>query len=362
MNILITAPSLDTKYNVSGISSVVNNILTETDQNYIHFLVGKKDQQKRNMMWFLDQFILPFKFMYSLSKNKIDIFHLNAPLNTLAIMRDFIFLNIAKLMGIKVLLHLHGGTYLKTTPKNKWLYKYLEHYFNSADHIVVLSHLEKDLLLQKYKLKEEDITPIENCVTVPDIKYKKSHETARIIFLGRIVESKGVFNIVEALSQLSVRRSDFEFNLYGTGPDQDDVIKQLTATIGENFQYKGIVAGESKFGAYLEADIFLLPSLYGEGLPMALLESMSYGVIPVVTDDGSMATVVENGINGFIVDKNNSSQLYNLMDELIEKFNNSSIDILQEKARATIKEKYNCQYYSIKLNKIYEKIINEGAD
>ncbi len=54
MNILITAPSLNTKCNVSGISSVVNNILAVTDLKYIHFLVGKKDRQKRNIMWFLD--------------------------------------------------------------------------------------------------------------------------------------------------------------------------------------------------------------------------------------------------------------------------------------------------------------------
>lgn len=360
MNILITAPSLDTKYNVSGISSVVNNILAASDENYIHFSVGKKDGQKRNIMWILDQFTLPFKLMHALSKNKIDILHLNAPLNNLAIVRDFVFLSVAKMMGVKVLLHLHGGKYLKTIPKNKWLYRYLKRYFNSAGHVVVLSTLEKDLLLQNYNINAEKITPIANCVILPDIKHKKSHEKARIIFLGRIVESKGVFDIVKALSQLIIERSDFEFFLYGTGPEEDRLNVQFSQALNDNFQFKGIVSGNAKSEAFLEADIFLLPSHYGEGLPIALLESMSYGVIPIVTDDGSMATVIEDGINGYMVDKNNSLQLYNILNELIEKFNSGSIDLLQKKAIATIREKYDCQYYTIKLNRIYEKITHIG--
>ncbi len=356
MNILITAPSLNTKYNVSGISSVVNNILAVTDQNYIHFMVGKKDQQKRNIMWFWDQFILPFKLMYILSKHKIDIFHLNTPLNTLGIIRDFTLLNISRLMGIKVLLHLHGGKYFETIPKNKWLYGFLKYYLKSASHIIVLSPLEKKLLLKNYSLNTEDITPIENCVTVPNIKDETIHKKARIIFLGRIAESKGIFNISEALLKLSSERSDFEFYLYGTGPEKDTLITQLSQKMSDNFQFKGVVSGKTKSDAFLQGDIFLLPSHF-EGLPIALLESMSYGLVPVVTDTGSMAVVVKNGINGYIIDKNDSLALYVIINKLIEKFNDASIKILQENAITTIKEKYDCKFYAIKLDKIYEKIV-----
>jgi glycosyltransferase involved in cell wall biosynthesis len=356
VNILITAPSLDTKNNVSGISSVVKSILIAEDQNYIYFLVGKADQQKRNIFWLLRQFFLPLKLIYSLLVNKIDIVHLNAPLDTLAIVRDFIFLKIAKLLGVKVLLHLHGGKYLKTIPESKWLYLYLKHYFNSADHIVVLSQLEKNLLLRNYDLKIDDITPLENCVSIPDIKHKSSYEKIRIIFLGRFVARKGLFNILEAFSKLIIKRSDFEFYLYGAGPEEEILITQFSHLLSDTFQFKGIVSGNVKSEALLQADIFLLPSHYGEGLPIALLEAMSYGVVPVVTDDGSMATVVMDKVSGYIVEKDNSVMLAAIIEEIIEKFRNNEVENLQNKIIETIKDKYDCKNYSTKLAAVYKAI------
>ena len=117
MNIIVSGPSLDTKNNVSGISSVVNNILDETNSNYYHFVVGKTDRQKRNIVWLYNQFILPIKLILKLLKSKPEIIHINAPFEKLAIFRDFILLKISKLMGVKVLLHIHGGHYLNNSSK-----------------------------------------------------------------------------------------------------------------------------------------------------------------------------------------------------------------------------------------------------
>jgi glycosyltransferase involved in cell wall biosynthesis len=353
MKVLITGPSLDSSKNISGISSVVSNILSSTELDYIHFVVGKQDGQSRNLAWLVDQIILPFKLFKVFLFNKIDIFHLNAPLDYLAIVRDFVFLLTARLFRSKIILHLHGGQYMTNPPKNKILWAYLHFYFTLADQIIVLSSHEKNILIQEYEMATANISALENCVFVPEIPTTRVNTLIRIIFLGRIVERKGIRNIVEALKQLQKVRTDFEFYLYGTGPETSYTTEELSLHLGNQFKYIGVVAGEARSVAYSQADIFLLPSHSGEGLPVALLESMSYGVIPVVTNDGSMATVVENETNGFLVEKNNTGQIFQLLNHLLDLIPTVRGKELRLNAIETIKKKFDSRHYNARLERIY---------
>jgi glycosyltransferase involved in cell wall biosynthesis len=353
MKILITAPSLDTTKNIGGISSVVANILSTSKLNYIHFIVGKSDSQGRNFIWLFNQLILPFSLAKALLFNKIDILHLNSPLDYLSIVRDFVLLLTAKSLGSKIILHLHGGQFMSYPPSNWLLLTYLRFYFFCANHIIVLSDLEKNFLIKNYKLSSLNITVLENCVVIPQILPQQIKKIPRIIFLGRIVERKGIRNIVEAICKLSQIRSDFEFYLYGSGFETNYAIEELTPLLPDTFKYIGVVADEKKFEAYAQADIFLLPSLFGEGLPMALLESMSYGVIPIVTNDGSMSTVVENGKNGFLVEKNNSEQLFEALNYSLDVILSDRGSQVRLSAIETIKSKYNCYDYANRLEQIY---------
>jgi glycosyltransferase involved in cell wall biosynthesis len=357
MNIIVTGPSLDTKYNISGIASVVNNILDETNLNYFHLVVGKTDQQKRNIVWLYDQFVLPIKLIWRLFTSKTEIVHINAPFEKLAVFRDFILLKISKLMGVKVLLHIHGGHYLNNLPKKGLFFKFLKYYVKSSDYIIVLSKMEKDLLVLKFKINKENITPLENCVRIPERFYKKKNKKVEIIFLGRIENDKGIFDIVKALSQLIKIRSDFIFKLYGTGSIEEEVIRELTNILGSNFQFMGIVSGKEKDKAFQKADIFLLPSYY-EGLPLSLLEAMSFGVVPIVTDVGSIGTVVKNKFNGYIVEMKNSIELCNIINNVIENYKNNSMDDMKNNTIQTISENYNCKDYGVKLEKIYKKLLS----
>lgn len=359
MNILITAPSLDTKNNVSGVSSVVNNILATSHLNYIHFEVGKQDKEKRNLFWVLKQLYLPIKLFNTFIFNKIDIFHLNAPLNEMGVFRDFTLLIVAKLFKKKILLHFHGGKFLINPPKNKLLLSFLKLYFNLADIIVTLSEYERNLSIKQYNIKEKKITFLENCV-IPledtNIEPKKK-EKIRIIFLGRIVESKGILQIIEAMKLVYKNRQDFEFYLYGTGPLEEKIIIELSK-LKNCFNYCGVVSGEEKENALLNSDIFLLPSLYGEGLPIALLEAMNTNNISIVTNDGSMAEVIENGISGFIISKNNVTELYETIIKSIDLIKIGDLT-LTNNAKEKINKRFNCFNYTKNLNNLYKDLLND---
>src|SRR5690606_33068096 len=103
-----------------------------------------------------------------------------------------------------------------------------------------------------------------------------------VLFFGRINESKGLGDIVEACKTLKQQGFRFRFNCYGTGPDKNSFNAAMADAIGDSYYYGGIAAGSDKWSAFGGSDIFLLPSNY-EGLPMAMLEAMAAGCIPVVS-------------------------------------------------------------------------------
>ena len=62
MKILITAPSLDEDENVSGISTLVRNLVAARAADYVHFEAGRKDGENSDLGWFARQTSLPFRF------------------------------------------------------------------------------------------------------------------------------------------------------------------------------------------------------------------------------------------------------------------------------------------------------------
>ena len=88
-NILITAPGLDTKHNVSGVSSVTNFIISNNSScTYRHFELGRKDDEKRNLIWFFKIIKTTFNWMFVVSRKDIRLVHFNFALSKASIIRD----------------------------------------------------------------------------------------------------------------------------------------------------------------------------------------------------------------------------------------------------------------------------------
>ena len=208
------------------------------------------------------------------------------------------------------------------------------------------------------KIKSAGIYVLPNCIELDDAKlftrdYSGS-KALQLLFLGRIINRKGIKDILSAISILKDKGINFKFCLAGTGEDENDFINKADILIGSDFHYAGVVDGRRKTDLIKESDVFLLPSLSGEGLPMALLECMSFGLVPIVTDDGSMACVVKDRENGYIVSKSSPEEIASAVSELAN--NRQIFKRMSTEAREYIIENYNPQNYIDKLNKIYEKI------
>ena len=353
MKILITAPSLETNENVSGISSVVRLIIENSRFKFVHFQAGRKDGEKANAAWIFKQILSVPRFLRRITGEKIDVVHINTALNPLSILRDAAFVKMARLSKRPILLHLHGGKFLAQEFDNKFLARISREMLKNSDVVVVLSELEKNIIAKR--AQNLNIKVLENAVEIKKIfQQRQNLDEKIIIFLGRLHESKGLHEIIEACRVLNDKNFIFRFNCFGAGDLKDYFVAEMTEILGDKFHYGGVISGAEKENALNEADIFLLPSRYGEGLPMAMLEAMAAGCVVVASEMASVSAVVKDGENGFTIEPNNVSQLIEKLKFLLS--GEKDLKILSENARATVAEKFNLNRYILKLEDIYTKI------
>lgn len=352
MKIIITSPSLNTDQNVSGISSVTKFITQNNPAvEYIHFELGRRDNDVRDIYWLLRNIKMYFKWIFYLTIRKGEMVHFNFAVDKFGLLRDLPLIVFAKITGKRIILHLHGGEYLLDKNAPRWIRFLLKIALWGNPPAIVLSTKEAGVLEEKYKCKKLFVLP--NCIDLKDAKLfqrKNDDGILKLLFMGRISTKKGIEYILTALQNLRQQGYLFEFYLAGKGPDEMEYIQKFESILGTAFIFKGVVSGESKSDLLKYCNVFLLPSFF-EGLPIALLESMAYGLVPVVTPVGSINDLIEDGENGLIVNIRSAEDIENAIKKLIENF--GLRQVLSNNARAYIFKNYDPGQYINTLNSIY---------
>lgn len=355
-SIIITSPSIDTSQNVSGISSLTKLLIAYNKfANYYLIEVGRKDSQKRNAQWLLNQIVLIYNFSKKLIiEREIKIVHINIPLSKLAIYINFILVIISKIFNKKVLVHLRGGSLSLNKNVNRLEAFTILRCLKLADKIIVLGNKELLFVTQFYGVDTNKISVLSNAVDTPkNIQRRQKDAALKIIFIGRIDKDKGLEEILSALKALK-NKINYHFYLAGTGPDEQKFIPKCMENLGDKFSYLEVLNSTEKIPFFQNADIFLLPT-YFEGLPNALLESMAYGVVPIVTPVGSIPEVVIDEKNGFIVPLND---YHSISDKITMLYNDRNLlEKLGKASHLTISDSYSIDVYIRKLNAIYDSLL-----
>lgn len=357
MNILITAPHLDSKKNISGISSVVSTILSNREHNYFHFCAGKKDGEKGGISWLFKFAKNIIKFPFYLKRKKIDLLHLSVPFDKKGLFREFIFAAIGRCANKKVIAHFHGGVYFSQTPKN-WIMKlFIDQFFSLCTHIVVLSEIEKRTIQSKFRCPKP-ITILSNCID-PIVKSTeiedviKNKEKNSFIYIGRITKEKGIIDLVHSLKLIEADQIQLKLVLCGTGPEEEWACSELSSLSNIVLQFEGVVSGEKKNNLLKKAEYFILPSHF-EGLPISLLEAMSAGCVPISTNVGAVNTLIENNLFGYLVEPQNIDSMSNGIKMAIK--NGNSNPIISKNVSSKVENNYNCLTYIHNLNNLYKNI------
>jgi len=253
-----------------------------------------------------------------------------------------------------LILHAHGGgfdRFFDSLPA--FLQRVLRRTFARADRLIVLSTQWRDFYVQRLGVAPSKVSILNNPTVLPRrVPQRFGRDRVQFLFLGRIGEQKGVFDILSAFVSLpdDLRR---RARLVFAG---DGDVAELVSRAGEHaraIELHSWVDAEQR-NALLEAsDVFLLPS-YREGLPMALLEAMAFGLPVITTNVGGIPDVVTNGCEGELIDPGDVPALRAAMCKLIE---DESLRIrLGERARKRA-EQFDVSHFSAELARIYGTVL-----
>ena len=282
-------------------------------------------------------------FIKFLNDNNIKIVHIHTA-SGISFRRSSIFLQVSKLFGKKVVMHIHGGGFKNYYQRNKhFVIKNLK----KCDKIITLSQDWVDF----YSSIGIESVCVENVITVPEINQQKhSDGLIHMLYLGQIIKRKGIYDLLDVLYE---HKQEFQGKLIlhigGNGE-----IKQLMSIIKskrlENIvRYEGWVDHVKKIELLNMCDIFVLPS-YVEGLPLSILEAMSYNMSVIATPVGGVPSLVQNKINGLLFEPGDKNGLYCAIDSLVIK------GLVLEKDNTAV-EKYYPQNVAKKLENIYHLLL-----
>ena len=265
-----------------------------------------------------------------------DIVHIHMA-SRLSTFRKAIYVRISKHFGKKVILHIHGAEYkiFYNEECNERKRKHIRKTLELADHIIVLSEEWKDFF--KSLVDENKIIVLYNAIKIPK-DFEKKLNNKNILFLGRIGDRKGIFDLLDVISVLSKKYCDIK--LYAGGDGEIARFKKYVKKkhIEQNVQYIGWASGKMKKKLLFESSYYVLPS-YNEGMPMSVLEGMAYKNITISTCVGGIPKVINNNQNGIIVCPGDKKALYEALETL---FNNPEMrKKLSSNARKTIEDNFN---------------------
>ncbi|WP_339923289.1 glycosyltransferase family 4 protein [uncultured Cyclobacterium sp.] len=273
---------------------------------------------------FFNTFFRVFKYLL-IHRPKICYFALTV--TGAALYKDFILVLLLKVFSVKPLYHLHnkGVISQKDNVIHRFVYNYV---FKGSDVIILSQHLYSDISLFVPNsnvhvcpngVKDENMNICHNLNK--DISVDKL-PIVSILFLSNLIESKGVFILMEALSILKKKGVAFKCVVIGSEGDvSSSQFNKRKAKLGleDLVSYEGKKYGSDKIQAFLDADIFAFPTYYNnECFPLVLLEAMSYSLPIVSTYEGGIKDIVENEVNGFLTIQKDPNLLAISLESLVE--------------------------------------------
>lgn len=317
-NILIVGCDLTSN---GGIASVIKShykAYKESDWAFEIFLLKTNYYKDKSVIFeFLILIKAFFHCLYYIFFKKVKILHIHSSAN-ISFYRKSIFVLLGKLTGRKIILHLHSSDFYRFfLTENKMLKKYIYFIFKKADKIIVLCKDWETKLNDAYQLNT--IIKIENPIDLVDketsIKVNDNSANFVISFVGFLIESKGIKDLLEAGLRLKKQsKINVHFKIAGKGELENYILRFIQKNnLSDMIEYIGWVSGDSKRELYYNSNLFLLPS-YKEGMPISILEAMSLGLPVISTNIAGIPDVIKQNRNGFLFTPGDIDELVRLIN------------------------------------------------
>lgn len=197
------------------------------------------------------------------------------------------------------------------------------------------------------------IIPFSTAMTA---RHGKAIDKREIVFVGRLVERKGVKYLIESFSQVS-RSIPHRLIIVGDGPERSHLEEMATRLgIKDRVEFTGKISDDRLSQYYKTCSFLVLPAVYDkkgdtEGLGVVLLEAMSYAKPVIASGVGGITDIVINGDNGLLVPPADPDALAQAIRKMAR--DGHLRKVFGRKARKTVDERFNWDRIVKKLTALY---------
>jgi len=302
-------------------------------------------------MWYFFQAIVRCFFVL-LFDRRIKIVHIHGAEKG-SVLRKGFFIIMAKRFKKKVIYHQHAAEFREFFNRSTHK-KQIVNIINQCDKMIVLSQSWKKYY-SSIGVSEQKVVVLNNIVTPPvSVPGRQADVKLHLLFLGEINNRKGIYDLLNVLnSNKEFFKDKTLLRIGGNLVDGD-----INAVIAENdlsvfVKYEGWVAGSKKTECLEWADVYILPS-YNEGLPIAILEAMSYSHPIISTNVGGIPEIIHSHENGILIEAGNLEQIKNAILFFVE--NPEKISVYGKNAYKAVQPFFPEKVFE-KLNAIYQELL-----
>jgi glycosyltransferase involved in cell wall biosynthesis len=271
--------------------------------------------------------------------------------------RDLIFVIIIKLFNVIPVYHLHNKGIEEKSKFlfMKWIYRFV---FRNS----VVIHLSEKLIEMEIKnlgVKNIRTGIIPNGICkeiIPENNSKRSE--INILYLSNLFPGKGFHELIDVFGKLASENKKLCLYIVGGFPNQKirkKIKRQVVKSgLSDRIFVKGPRYDKDKLKFYSQADIFVFPSFFRqECFPLVILEAMQTGLPIVTTNEGAIPEIIDNEINGIIIDQKDNEALEYQIKRLLDDKNLRLK--LGSAARIKFNDKYTLQHFEKNMRNFFEK-------
>jgi glycosyltransferase involved in cell wall biosynthesis len=273
--------------------------------------------------------------------------------------RKLVIGSVCAAAGIPYVIHLHGGGFRDFYgSRGAAAQAAIRRLFDRAAGVIVLtSQWERWVRSMSRNPRVQVIfNPVECTADASLARAQRSPHT--VLYLGRLLDTKGLRELIEATALLAPRFAHLELLLGGDGDPGEFAALARERGISERVRFLGWVGPEEKQRLLESSTVLALPS-YNEGLPMCILEAMAAGLPVVATAVGGIPEAITDGVDGLLVPVRDAGALAEALARVLD--SPAIASRMAERARQKIHASFDARLVTRQLRDFYARCAKRPA-
>jgi len=207
-----------------------------------------------------------------------------------------------QISGKPMVIHVHATDYDRSRGNvNPEVYAIEKNGMDFADHIITVSNLTRNTVIEKYHQDPSKVTTVHNAVEpmsqdIISIQDKRGVKDKVVTFLGRITMQKGPEYFVEAAAKVLEKADNVRFVMAGSGDMMNQMVRLAASrNISDRFHFTGFMKGKQVYEVLKSSDVYVMPSV-SEPFGISPLEAMQCGVPSIISKQSGCAEILDYAV------------------------------------------------------------------